>query len=153
MLVWLKWLFCAWTRPAGILHAEEIDVISGWYFFLKRNREDWHLKLFSYFLKYKERQTNGQFRHSYQKPTLSPSISLEGRSWNWAAYSDTGNHLSLLSRSFCLYLASYEMLKYFSSLLLSRDFPSITLLSQRFCLHWKTCVPPWGESRGARLPL
>lgn len=41
----------------------------------------------------------------------------------------------LLSGSFCLYLASYELLKGFSSLLLSRNFPNITFLSQRFCLH------------------
>lgn len=59
---------------------------------------------------------------------------------------DTGKHLLLLSGSFCLYLASYEMLKHFSSLLLSRDFPNITSLSQRFCLHWAPVCHP--EARG-----
>ena len=121
--------------------------------FLKRNKGDCHLKLCSYFLKYEERGRKEWFKHSYQRPILLPSVSLFGdkvSKLGCPLTTDTGKHLLLLSGSFCLYLASYKLLKCFSSLLLSRDFPNITFLFQRFCLYC-TCVSPCGERRGARL--
>ena len=115
------------------------------FLFFKRNRGNCHLKLFIYLLKYEERGRNQWFRHSYQKTTLSPSISLFGGKVSKLGSqltTDTGKHLLLFLGSFCLYLVSYEMLKHFSSLLLSRDFPNITFLSQRFYLHWASVCHP-----------
>lgn len=69
-------------------------------------------KLFIYLLKYEERGRNGWFKHSYWEPTLLPNSALFGGKLlkpGCPLSTDTGKQLLLLSGSFCLCLASYEM--------------------------------------------